>query len=267
MAPQTARRESGYAKHPDYDVHFERSPKRVRVQFNGETIADSTRVELLFETRHIPVYYFPRADVRMDLLRRTEHSTHCPFKGDASYWSVAVGDREAENAVWSYEDPYPETGEIRDYVAFYWNRMDRWLEEDEEVFVHARDPYKRIDVVRSERPVKILLGGRAVAESRNALFLYETGLPTRYYLPPADVDTSVLSESASATQCPYKGTARYWSAEIGGERHEDIVWAYPDPVPEVGRIKDLMCFYNEQVDAVFVDGEEQPRPQTKWSKR
>ena len=222
---------------------------------------------MLFETRHIPVYYFPRTDVRMDLLQRTAHSTHCPFKGDASYWSVKVGDRVAENAVWSYEDPYPQTMEIKDYLAFYWNRMDHWYEEDEEVFVHARDPYKRIDIVRSRRPVKVLLGGRTVAESSDTRFLFETGLPTRYYLPAADVDMSLLRVSAAETQCPYKGTARYWSADIDGQSFDDIVWCYPDPVAEAAAIKDLMCFYNEQVDAILVDGVEQPKPQTKWSKR
>lgn len=267
MSQHAEQRESGYARHPDYDVHFERSPKRVRVMFNGETVADSLATELLFETRHIPVYYFPRRDVRMDLLQRTEHSTHCPFKGDASYWSVTAGDRTAENAAWSYEAPYPQTAEIKDYIAFYWNRMDHWYEEDEEVFVHARDPYKRIDVVQSSRPVKVVLGGRTVAESSRASFLFETGLPTRYYLPPEDVDRSVLTPTKSVTACPYKGQAQYWTAEIDGTRHEDIVWAYAAPVAEVGRIKDLMCFYNEQVDAIFVDGVEQPRPKTKWSKR
>tara|TARA_R110002167_G_scaffold137327_6_gene324266 strand:+ start:168 stop:971 length:804 start_codon:yes stop_codon:yes gene_type:complete len=267
MSQQAERKESGYAKHPDYDVHFERSPKRVRAVFNGETIADSLATELLFESRHIPVYYFPRADVRMDLLQRTEHSTYCPFKGDAAYWSVNVGGRTAENAVWSYEAPYPQTAEIKDYVAFYWNRMDHWYEEDEEVFVHARDPYKRIDIVRSKRPVKVVLGGHVVAESDDARFLFETGLPTRYYLPRGDVDMSVLAPSDTATQCPYKGTAQYWSAEIDGESYPDIVWAYPDPIPEAGAIEDLLCFFNEQVDAIFVDGVEQPRPKTKWSKR
>jgi len=260
-------RKSGYADHPDYDVHFEPCPKRLRVVFNGETIADSLNAQYLFETRHIPVYYFPRDDVRMDLLERTDHSTFCPFKSEASYWSVRVGERMAENAVWTYEAPFPEVTEIKDYVAFYWNRMDHWYEEDEEVFVHARDPYKRVDIVQSHRPVQVVLGGETVADTTNACFLYETGLPTRYYIPSADVRQDLLQPSDTSTACPYKGIARYWHAEVGGHRFEDIVWAYPDPVPEATRVKDLMCFFNEQVDAILVDGQEVPRPKTKWSKR
>ncbi|MBT3371249.1 MAG: DUF427 domain-containing protein [Rhodospirillaceae bacterium] len=129
----TTQRPSLYDKHPDYDVHFEPCPKRIRVTFNGETIADSARAQYLCETKHDPVYYFPLADVRQDLLVATDNFTHCPFKGDAAYWTVKVGEREAENAVWSYSTPYPETAEIKDYVAFYWDRMDHWYEDDQEI--------------------------------------------------------------------------------------------------------------------------------------
>lgn len=255
----------GYAKHPGYRIDFEPCAKRVRVVFNGETVADSTAVRLLHETAHIPVYYFPREDVRLDLLTRTDHGSYCPFKGDASYWTLSVGDRQAENAVWSYEAPYVEVAGIKDTMAFYWNRMDQWFEEDEEVFVHARDPYVRLDVLPSSRPVKIVAGGEVVAESSRAKFLFETGLPTRYYVPREDVRQDLLVASDSHTACPYKGTASYQSLQIGDRRLEDIVWFYPDPVREVAPIKDHLCFYNEKVDAVFVDGVEQAKPKTKWS--
>ena len=119
----------------------------MRTVFNGEVIADSTAMKLLHETDHIPVYYFPLDDVRMNLLQKSDHATHCPYKGDASYWNVRVGDRVAENAMWAYEDPIPEATDLKGLAAFYWDRMDRWYEEDEEFFVHARDPYKRVDVV------------------------------------------------------------------------------------------------------------------------
>ncbi len=258
-------RQSGYLTRPDYDVHFEPCPKRVRVNFNGETIADSVAVMRLHESKHIPVYYFPRADVRMDLLQATEHETFCPFKGEASYWTISAGDRRSENAVWSYEAPFEETAEIKDYIAFYWNRMDAWYEEDDEVFVHPRDPYVRLDVLTSKRPVVVMLGGQKVAESTNARFLFETGLPTRYYLPPEDVDTSLLTASETRTACPYKGEAAYWSAQIGDQRFDDIVWSYSETTPEAANIKGLMCFFNERVDAILLDGAEMPRPQTKWS--
>lgn len=262
----TPQRESGFKSNPDYRITFERSPRRVRVKFNGEIVADSINAHLLFETRHLPVYYFPPADLRMDLLTATSHATYCPYKGDASYWSVKVGDKTADNAAWSYREPYPEVAAIKDYVAFYWNLMDAWYEEDDEIFVHPRDPYKRVDVVNSSRPVRVVLGGETIAETSRARFLFETRLPTRYYIPRADVRMDLLVPSDRVTQCPYKGKARYYTAKIGDRVYEDIVWTYPDPIAECPKIKDYLCFFNEQVDAIFVGGVEQPRPITPWSK-
>ena len=125
-----------------------------------------------------------RADVRMDRMTPTDHHTFCPYKGTASYWTIAVGDKVAENAVWGYPEPFEEVAAIEDFVAFYWNRVDAWYEEDEEIFVHPRDPYKRVDVLESSRPVQVIVGGEVVAETRRARFLFETRLPTRYYIPP-----------------------------------------------------------------------------------
>jgi uncharacterized protein (DUF427 family) len=255
----------GFAKHPGYRIDFEPCPKRVRVSFGGEIIADSTAVMLLRETAHIPVYYFPRRDVRFDLLEATAHSSFCPFKGEASYWTVTAGGRSAENAVWGYPAPYAEVAAIADTVAFYWGSMDAWYEEDEEVFVHARDPRVRIDILESHRPLKVVAGGETLAETSRALFLFETGHPTRYYIPREDVRADCLVPSESHTACPYKGTASYHSVKLGGETFEDLVWSYPDPLPEVGRIKDLLCFYNERVEAIHLDGEELAKPRTKWS--
>ncbi len=250
---------------PNHRVDIEPSPRRVRAVFNGETIADSTDMKLVFETRHLPVYYFPRTDVRMDHLTATDHHSHCPYKGDASYWTVTVGDRNAENAVWSYLDPIGGVSGLKDHMAFYWNKMDHWYEEDEEIFVHARDPYSRVDVVESRRPVKVVLGGETVAETTNARFLFETGLPTRYYIPAADVRTDLFLPSETTSQCPYKGTAHYHAIKIGDKTFEDAVWYYPEPIAECPRIKDYLCFYNERVDAIFVDGKEVSKPRTKWS--
>lgn len=266
MAKLIDGRESGFKDNPDYRVLFEPSPRRVRVAFNGATIADSTSAHLLFETRHLPVYYFPRADVRMPLLAPTAHRTFCPYKGNASYWTIRVGDRTSENAVWSYPDPYDEVAAIRDFVAFYWDRVDHWYEEDDEIFVHPRDPYKRVDVVASSRAVKVILGGETIAETRRARFLFETRLPTRYYIPAEDVRMDLLAPSDRTTACPYKGRARYWSARIGDRLFPDIVWSYQEPIPECPKIKGYLCFFNERVDTILVDGEEVPRPLTKWSR-
>jgi uncharacterized protein (DUF427 family) len=258
-------RESGFKTNPDYKILFERSPRRVRVVFAGETIADSSDAHLVFETRHLPVYYFPRADVRMDLLAPTDHHTFCPYKGTASYWTIGAGERSSENAVWGYPEPYDEVAAIKDFVAFYWDRVDHWYEEDEEIFVHPRDPYKRVDAIASSRHVQVILGGETIADTRRARFLFETRLPTRYYIPPEDVRMDLLVPSERVTACPYKGRARYWSAKVGDQLFPDIVWGYPDPIPECPKIKGHLCFFNEQVDAILVDGVAQPRPVTPWS--
>jgi uncharacterized protein (DUF427 family) len=266
MATVIDGRESGFKTNPDYRISFEPSPRRVRVKFNGETIADSTNARLLFETRHLPVYYLPRSDVRMDLFAPTEHHTFCPYKGTASYWTIQVGDKSSENAVWGYPEPYDEVDAIKDFVAFYWDRVDHWYEEDEEIFVHARDPYKRVDVMASSRHVQVILGGETIADTKRGYFLFETRLPTRYYIPPEDVRMDLLAASDKITACPYKGKARYWSAKIGDQLFPDIVWSYPDPIPECPKIRGYLCFFNEQVDAILVDGVEVPRPVTPWSK-
>jgi uncharacterized protein (DUF427 family) len=266
MSAAIETRESGYETNPDYRIVFERSPRRVRVALDGETIADSTDAHLLFETRHLPVYYFPRADVRLDLMTPTDHHTFCPYKGTASYWTIKAGGRVAENAVWGYPDPFDEVAAIKDFVAFYWDRVDHWYEEDEEIFVHPRDPYKRVDVLQSSRPVTVIVGGETVAETRRARFLFETRLPTRYYIPPEDVRMDLLMPSEKTTACPYKGRARYYSVRIGDTLFPDLVWYYPEPISECAKIKDHLCFFNELVDEIRVDGMAVPRPLTPWSK-
>ena len=248
----------------DHVLYFEDSPRRVRVMFNGETVADSRRVKLMHEKGLLPVYYFPEEDVRMDLLEESDHTTFCPFKGDASYWSVRVGEELAENAVWGYPEPIDSAPPLTNYLAFHWRMMDHWYEEEEEVFVHPRDPYHRVDILDSSRHVKVSVNGEVVAESERPKVLFETGLPPRYYIPPEDVREEALVESQKSTQCPYKGNASYWSIEARGERVDDLVWYYPDPIPEAARIEGHLAFFNEKVD-LEVDGEVQERPRTQWS--
>ena len=132
----------------DHALYLEPSPRRVRGVIGGETVVDSTDVQLLHETGYLPVWYFPRSDVRFDLLEATDHTTHCPFKGDASYWTIRVGDRVAENAAWAYPEPVAGSAFLADCVAFYLDAVDEWFEEDEQVFVHPRDPYHRVDIAR-----------------------------------------------------------------------------------------------------------------------
>jgi uncharacterized protein (DUF427 family) len=250
----------------DHPVWTEPSSRRVRAILDGVAVADSTRALLLLEARHLPIYYFPPEDVRTDLLEPTSKSTYCPYKGEASYWSVVVGDRVARNAVWSYQDPLPDRADIKGYLAFYWNRMDAWLEEDDEIFAHPRDPYHRVDVLSSSRHVRVVVAGETLAETRRPRLLFETSLPTRYYIPKVDVRMDLLVPTDRQTQCPYKGKARYWSARVGDRVEEDIAWSYPFPIPECPKIENLVAFYNERAD-IWVDGELQPKPETPWSPR
>jgi uncharacterized protein (DUF427 family) len=245
------------------DVVVETCPRRVRVVFNAQTIADSTRMKLVHEKGCLPVYYFPRDDVRMNLMTRTGRATHSSTKGDASHWTISVGGREAAHAMWSFETPL--VPELAGLVAFQWEELDHWYEEDEEVFVHARDPYKRIDTVLSSRRVEVRLGGQIVADTQRAHFLFETGLPTRYYIEREDIIGHLLGPTTLETVCPYKGTARYFSLNVAGKLFDNIIWTYPDPIPECPRIRNLLCFFNERVDAIMVEGREIPKQRTPWS--
>ena len=246
-------------------IYFEYSPRRIRARFGGETIVDSRHAKLLHEQAHLPIYYFPQEEVRMDLLEPTDHSTRCPFKGEASYWSVRAGGRVAENAAWGYPDPLDDAPPLAGYVAFYWNKMDEWLEEDEPAIVHARDPYHRVDVLDTSRHVRVSVSGEVVADTTRAKVIFETGLPPRWYIPHEDVDSDVLVESEHTTGCAYKGFASYKSARVGGELEDDVAWFYPEPRGDAMRVRDYVCFFNERVD-LYVDGELQERPASPWSR-
>jgi uncharacterized protein (DUF427 family) len=245
-------------------VDVEPTPRRVRVVFNGQTIADSKRAVLLRESNLLPVYYFPPEDVQAAVLEATDQHTRCPYKGEASYWTIKVGDKVAENAMWGYQDPLPGREDIRGYRAFYWNKMDHWFEEDEEVFKHPRDPYHRVDVLQSNRQVRVDIGGQTVAESSRPRLLFETGLPTRYYLPVEDVRMDLLEPTDASSVCPYKGTASYWKLK-GDTSDRDVAWSYQDPIPECPKIRGLIAFFNERVDVLSVDGEVQDKPKTPWA--
>jgi uncharacterized protein (DUF427 family) len=246
------------------DVAVLPCPRRIRAVVGGETIVDSTRALYLFERDHLPVYYFPESDVRMERFEPSARTTSCPRKGQASYWTLRVGDRVVEDVMWGYDEPLDSIPEIAGHRALYWARVDHWYEEDDEVFVHARDPFSRVDVLSSSRHVRIEVDGTTVAESRRPWLLFETGLPTRCYLPPADVHMHLLRPSDTVTACPYKGRASYYSVAVGDELRPDLAWTYTFPIPEQPRIAGLIAFFDEKVD-VWVDGERQERPVSAWS--
>jgi uncharacterized protein (DUF427 family) len=243
-------------------IYFEDSPRRIRARLGGETIVDSRHAKLLHEHAHLPVYYFPEAEVRMDLLEPSDKRTTCPYKGEASYWSVQAGGKVAADAVWSYPQPLPDAPPLAGYFAVYWHTIDEWLEEDEPAIVHARDPYHRIDVLDTSRHVRVSLHGQVIADSTRARVLFETSLPPRWYIPRDDVRLDLLAATDSRTGCAYKGYASYWS--FGDE--DDVVWSYAQPLHEAERIRDYLAFFNERVD-IEVDGELQERPVTQWSPR
>ena len=244
----------GFAKHPGYRLELLPCAKRVRVKFGGETIVDSTNAALMLEGNSVPVYYFPWQDFNAAFAEKTAHRSHCPFKGDASYWSLKAGGKTAENAVWRYETPYDEAQQFAGHIAFYWQVMDGWFEEDEEVFGHARDPHVRLDVVKSSRPVRVEIGGTVIAETRRAQFLFETGLAPRHYIPREDVRMDLLAESEQHTRCPYKGEAQYFALSNGGKSIDDIAWSYVTPLPEASPIAGHICFHKRHADGIFVDG-------------
>lgn len=240
---------------PAHRLLFEDFPRRVRAVFGGEVVLDTRRGKLLHESAHLPRLYVPEGDVRADLLVPTDHRTHCPFKGDASYWSVRVGERVAENAFWAYPAPIEEASWLAGYQACYADRMDAWFDEDEEIAGHLRDPYHRVDVRESSRHVRVLVDGQVVAETGRPKLLSETGLPNRYFIPPEDVRRDLLQPSATHTVCPYKGTASYWMLQVSGRRIPDAAWGYPAPLENAFKVRDHLCFAGGAGVTLEVDGE------------
>jgi uncharacterized protein (DUF427 family) len=232
---------------PAHLLYFEPYERHMRAVLDGETVIDTTGGMLLYESNIGPVLYVPEADVRSDLLTRTDHTTHCPFKGDATYWSVG----EAENAIWGYEQPIESAEWLRGYVAPYWDRFE-WYEEGERLHTKFRDPYHRIDVRSTDARVAVRAGGEVVASTDRARLLFETGIQPRAYLPLDDVRQDVLVPSDKQTVCPYKGTASYWS--VSGV--PDAAWSYRDPIPEAGAIEGLVSFDGDGVEVEIT----RPRP-------
>jgi uncharacterized protein (DUF427 family) len=235
-------------------VRAEPSPKRIRVYLGGQVVADTMRALLVWESRGYPIYYIPAADVNKGLLMSDGGIASSELLGDAEVFSVKAGGALASGAAQHYlESPVDE---LRDHIRFEWNAMDAWFEEDEEIFVHPRDPHARIDVLPSSRHVRIELDGVTIAESRSPRLLFETGLPTRYYLSKLDVRMDLLVPSETVTHCPYKGTAQYWSIQIGDRLHKDLVWSYRTTPPESQKVASLLAFWKADV---YVDGVLQPK--------
>jgi uncharacterized protein (DUF427 family) len=243
------------------ELRYEPIEKRVRGEIGGETIVDSTRALLVWEPRRIcPTYAVPAEDVASELPPAPASDDEVdgvlhpgvPFAvHTADGRPVSVGD--LTGAGFRFDDP-----DLDGYVELDFAAFDAWYEEQERVRSHPRDPYHRVDVLRTARPVRIEIDGTVVAETTAARLVQETSLPTRFYIPREDVKLA-LEPSALHSHCPYKGQASYWSVEVGDRRYQDVAWSYEDPVPDLRTVTGLIAFWNERVDVVF-DGERRSRP-------
>ena len=239
----------------------EPSPRRVRGFAGGQLVFDTTHALYVWEVPNYPQYYIPRADVRDEFLVDDEHPQKVQF-GQSRLHSLTVGGTTREGAarVFDADGGGPVAGTVR----FEWNSLD-WFEEEEPIVGHPRNPYARIDALRSQRHVHVELDGVVLADTHAPVTLFETGLPTRYYIDRTDVVFANLEPSRTQTLCPYKGiTSGYWSVRIGETVHQDLAWTYAYPLPAVAPIAGLIAFYNEKVD-IAVDGVALPRPHTPFS--
>jgi uncharacterized protein (DUF427 family) len=246
-------------------VRTEQSEKWVRAFVDDVAVVDSHAPVLFWEERFpVPAYAFAAGDVRTDLLRPSKaEPPHGPGfflpRGPVAAWfDLRVGDRLLEHVAWRRDDPA-----VAELLVLSWRPglIDRWQEEEDVVRGHPRDPHKRVDALPSSRHVQVSVDGVVLADTTSPVLLFETGLPTRFYLPADDVDLGALTATATTSHCPYKGDAdRYWSAAGGG----DIAWSYSAPFPAVGAIAGRIAFYDELVD-VWVDGTLRERPESPFS--
>jgi len=237
-------------------------PRRVRAYLGAEKVLDTTRALYVWEWPHYPQYYIPLRDVRSDLLV-TEGHTQQTGRGLVELHGLRSGETRRPRAARVVTKATVDG--LDGMVRFEWAALDAWFEEDEQVFVHPRDPYTRVDALRSDRQVRVELDGVVLADSRSPVMVFETGLPTRYYVNRTDVNFEHLVPSGTVTSCPYKGmTSGYWSVQVKDAVHKDLAWAYDFPTRQLLPIAGLVAFYNEKVDT-FIDGEPVDRPKTHFS--
>ncbi|TDC46687.1 DUF427 domain-containing protein [Jiangella ureilytica] len=264
------------------DLRFEPSPKRIRAVLGGDTWADTVAGMVVWEPRRIvPGYAIPEADLDAEPIpagpasaEAEEHPVQVhaggpPVLDPRTPFSVRTTQGEPlslrrGSVVLDGAGFRPADPDLAGYVILDWSAFDQWFEEDDEVFAHPRDPFKRIDVRSSSRHVVISVDGVVLAETTRARLLFETHLPTRTYVPRSDVRLQLLEPSETRSWCAYKGHARYWSARIGGELHRNLAWSYEDPLSDGVEVKDHITFFDEKVD-VTVDSTPVPRPVSPWS--
>lgn len=239
---------------------IEPSPRRVRGFVGGELVFDTLGARYVWEVPYYPQYYVPLRDVRPGLLVDEDHPQRVQL-GPSRLHTLTVSDSEQRSAARVFDDG---EGPVAGLVRFEWDCVD-WFEEDEPIVGHPRNPYARIDALRSHRHVTVELDGVILAETHSPILLFETGLPTRYYIDRSDVHFDHLVPTDTETLCPYKGvTSQYWSVRVNGTDHADLAWVYDYPLPAVAPIARMVSFYNEKVD-ITVDGVRLPRAETHFS--
>ncbi|KAI1808576.1 DUF427-domain-containing protein [Daldinia bambusicola] len=259
------------------------TPRRVRIQLNGAYVADTTAALFVWEHEYYPYYYVPKASFSPQRLRlRLRHPD-----SECHTAVLAAGERTTDRAlVFGDALPNPACKPLEGMVRVEFAAADAWFEEDVRIYVHPKDPFRRVDVLHSTRALEVRVRGHVVARTGSSWHLYETGLPCRYYVPPTAVLTAPeggvglrLRESRTTTACPYKGVANYYHVEVGGggeegERgkgegggtFEDLIWYYRTPTLECASIAGCLCFYHEKEGVeVRIDGELVQRPKTHWS--
>ena len=232
---------------PPHKILFQPDGRRLRAYVEDTVVLDTTRAHLLHETGILPVAYVPLEDFDLELLERTQTSTHCPFKGDASYWSLHVGDDVREDAVWAYEEPIEQASWLRGFAALPFSKADAWRVEDEALPARLRDPYHRVDVHQSSRPVTVRVGDDVIAQCSRPVLVFETSLPVRAYVPRRDIVSGHMAQSPTTSVCPYKGEATHWHVQAGGQRFEDAAWSYELPIAEAMKIAGHVCIEAEGI--------------------
>jgi uncharacterized protein (DUF427 family) len=264
-------------------VRFEPTAKRIRAVLAGVTVVDSTRAMLVWEPRRVvPSYAVPADDIRGGLVPASVAAA--PATDDAGFRMPALSQRPVLDpsvpfAVHTAEGQVvdllaggqnrpgagyrPADANLAGYVILDFGALDSWYEEDEVNVAHPRDPFHRIDVLASSRHVRLELDGQLLAESSRPVLLFETMLPTRYYLPREDIQAELMP-SGTRTYCAYKGQASYWSVALRGGQLADIAWTYDDPLHDATQVRGLIAFFDERID-VSLDGMPLQRPITPWS--
>lgn len=235
---------------PEQIRYWEPWPRRMRAVLNGETILDSRRGFIFYETGQLATFYFPVEDVRQDLLVPSEADV--PSE-EPERWSLRVGDRFVEDGVTASPRAADGSPLLGDHVTVNYEAMDRWFEEDDPIYAHPRDPYHRVDVRSASSHVVVRHGGQVVAESDRPKLLFETSVPVRYYLPFDDIRIDLLAKSETVSECPYKGDGQHWHLNVGDDKVVDAAWSLPHPLPEGFAAAEHVCFYSDKVE-IEVDG-------------